>query len=93
MHGMNGPPHAALLHREAQARNRSTVLSINSMMAFLAFGVAGPLLGLVADRVSLPVAMVTAGAGSILGAFFYLPARKAERERSLLPAGSESLPG
>ena len=50
---MNGPPHAALLHREAEAKNRSTVLSINSMMAFLAFGVAGPLLGLMADRVSL----------------------------------------
>ena len=45
MHGLNGPPHAALLHREAEAKNRSTVLSINSMMAFLAFGVAGPLLG------------------------------------------------
>jgi predicted MFS family arabinose efflux permease len=86
MHGMNGPPHAALLHREAEAKNRSTVLSINSMMAFLAFGVAGPVLGLMADRVSLPAAMVTAGAVSILGAFFYLPARRAERTRALLPA-------
>ncbi len=37
MHGLNGPPHEALLHREAEAKNRSTVLSINSMMAFLAF--------------------------------------------------------
>ena len=92
MHGMNGPPHAALLHREAEAKNRSTVLSINSMMAFLAFGVAGPLLGAMADRVSLQAAMVTAGAVSILGAFFYLPARKAEQARSLLPAESESLP-
>ena len=92
MHGMNGPPHAALLHREAEARNRSTVLSINSMMAFLAFGVAGPLLGAMADRLSLQAAMVTAGAVSILGAFFYLPARKAEQARSLLPAESESLP-
>ena len=81
MHGMNGPPHAALLHREAEATNRSTVLSINSMMAFLAFGVAGPLLGVLADRHSLATAMVTAGAVSILGAFFYLPARRAERTR------------
>jgi MFS family permease len=91
MHGMNGPPHAALLHREAEAKNRSTVLSINSMMAFLAFGVAGPLFGLLADRVSLPVAMTTAGAVSILGAFFYLPARRAEKARSLLPEGAETL--
>ena len=86
MHGMNGPPHAALLHREADSSNRSTVLSINSMMAFLAFGVAGPVLGLMADRVSLPAAMVTAGAVSVLGVFFYLPARHAERTRALLPA-------
>jgi len=86
MHGMNGPPHAALLHREADSSNRSTVLSINSMMAFLAFGVAGPVLGLMADRVSLPAAMVTAGAVSVLGVFFYLPARRAERTRALLPA-------
>ena len=92
MHGLNGPPHEALLHREAQAKNRSTVLSINSMMAFLAFGVAGPLLGLLADRVSLPVAMVTAGALSILGAFFYLPARRAEKARELHPADSQPAP-
>ena len=78
MHGLNGPPHEALLHREAEASNRSTVLSINSMMAFLAFGVAGPLFGLMADRTSLGTAMVTAGALSILGAFFYLPARRKE---------------
>jgi MFS family permease len=93
MHGLNGPPHAALLHREAEAKNRSTVLSINSMMAFLAFGVAGPIFGLMADRVSLAAAMVTAGAVSILGAFFYLPARRAEKARSLLPAEAETLTG
>ena len=54
-----------------------TVLSINSMMAFLAFGVAGPLLGLLADRVSLPVAMVTAGARHSGGVL--LPARPTSR--------------
>jgi MFS family permease len=93
MHGMNGPPHDALLHREAEASNRSTVLSINSMMAFLAFGVAGPLLGLLADRTSLAIAMVTAGALSILGAFCYLPARRAERTRELEPVGGGTLTG
>ena len=93
MHGMNGPPHEALLHREAEAKNRSTVLSINSMMAFLAFAVAGPILGLMADRVSLPAAMVTAGAVSILGALFYLPARRSERERALETADAGTLTG
>jgi predicted MFS family arabinose efflux permease len=93
MHGMNGPPHAALLHREAESRNRSTVLSINSMMSFLAFGIAGPLFGIMADRVSLAAAMTTAGAISILGAVFYLPARRSEKARSLLPAEAETLTG
>ena len=93
MHGMNGPPHAALLHREAEATNRSTVLSINSMMAFLAFALAGPPLGALADRTSISTAMVTAGAVSILGAFFYLPARRAEKARELVPVRGGSLSG
>ena len=94
MHGMNGPPHQALLHREAQAANRSTVLSMNSMMAFLAFAVAGPPLGALADRTSIGTAMVTAGALSILGAIFYLPARRselrAEREGERVTQGSSA---
>jgi MFS family permease len=79
LHGSGGPMHAALLHREASARNRATVLSMNSMVAFAAFGVGAPLLGLLAEQTSTQVAMVTAGAVSILGALFYLPARRAER--------------
>jgi predicted MFS family arabinose efflux permease len=89
MHGMNGPPHAALLHREATASNRSTVLSINSMMAFLAFAIAAPPLGALADRTSISTAMVTAGALSILGVLGYLPARRSERARSAAGAGSD----
>lgn len=87
MHGMNGPPHAALLHREATSANRTTVLSMNSMMAFLAFAVAAPLLGTLADRTSIQQAMVLSGGLSILGALFYLPARRAERARGLDPSG------
>ncbi|MEO7753629.1 MAG: MFS transporter [Terracoccus sp.] len=82
LHGSGGPPHSALLHREARARNRSTVLSMNSMVASIAFGVAAPLLGVLAQHTSTHVAMVTAGAFSILGALCYLPARRAERSRS-----------
>jgi len=81
-HGLNGPPHAALLHREAEAGNRATVLSMNSMMAFLAFGIAGPLTGLLADHASIATAMVTVGAISLLGVACYLPARRAELTRS-----------
>jgi MFS family permease len=84
LHGSAGPMHAALLHREASARNRSTVLSMNSMVAFLSFSVTASLGGLLAERASTQVAMATIGAVSILGAFFYLPAWR--RERSQVPA-------
>ena len=79
LHGSNGPMHAVLLHRQAEAANRSTVLSLNSLVAFAAFAVAAPALGLIATEISTPVAMVIGGTVGILGAVFYLPARRAER--------------
>ncbi|TQN46698.1 putative MFS family arabinose efflux permease [Humibacillus xanthopallidus] len=88
LHGSGGPMHAALLHREARAGNRATVLSMNSMVAFAAFGVCAPLLGLLAEQTSTQVAMVAAGAVSIVGALFYLPARRAERKHAVLPRTS-----
>ena len=81
LHGTAGPMHATLLHREAEARNRATVLSMNSMVAFAAFSLAAPLLGVIATGASTQVAMVSAGAFSVLGAFLYLPALRAERAR------------
>ena len=87
-HGINGPPHAALLHRVASAQNRSTVLSINSMMAFLAFAIASPLAGWLAESTSLAVAAMTVGAFSLLGVFGYLPARRAEQENAASGLGS-----
>lgn len=78
-HGMNGPPHSALLHREASAENRSTVLSINSMLAFLAFAIVGPLTGRLVDESSIALGMLVVGLLSALGVLGYLPARRAER--------------
>jgi len=92
LHGAAGPAHSALLHREARAGNRATVLSINSMVASAAFGIAAPLLGLLAERTSTQVAMVTAGAVSIVGALFYLPARRAEKARASQPTGAAAQP-
>ncbi len=78
LHGSNGPMHAALLHDRAEPGNRSTILSINSLVAFGALSVSAPLLGLIAGARSTPVAMVVGGLIGILGAVFYLPARAAE---------------
>ena len=79
--GGSGPVHQTLLHREASASNRATVLSIDSMAAFAAFGLGAPLLGLLADAAGLQVAMVTAGGFAVVGAVFYRPALRAERSR------------
>lgn len=89
MHGANGPMHSALLHREASAHNRATVLSMNSMMASLALSAAAPLLGLLAVISSTRAAMVIAGAISLIGVLGYLPARRQERV-GLGPATSTS---
>ncbi|MFI9485156.1 MFS transporter [Promicromonospora sp. NPDC052451] len=82
LHGACGPAYQALLHREAESRNRSTVLSMASMLAFAAFSVAGPTLGWVADLLSTQAAMVLAGALSTLGALCFLPALRQERRRA-----------
>ncbi len=92
LHGAAGPMHSTLLHREASARNRATVLSMNSMMAFLAFSVTAALAGLLAGAASTQVAMVTLGAVSVVGALFYLPALHAERaHRSGLAGGAQPI--
>ncbi len=80
LHGSGGPVYNALLHREASARNRATVLSMASMLGFAAFAVTAPALGWTADGVSTPVAMVIGGAVSVLGALCFLPALRRERE-------------
>ncbi len=82
LHGSAGPMHASLLHRQAHAGNRATVLSINSMVAFGAFSVLTPLAGVLAGATTTQLAMAVAGGLSILGVFFYLPALRAERART-----------
>ncbi|MGZ5400545.1 MAG: MFS transporter [Nocardioides sp.] len=85
MHGMGGPMHDSLMHREASSANRATVLSMGSMVFFATFSLLGTPLGLLAEATSVQVSMVTAGAFSLMGAFLYLPALRAERERDRAP--------
>lgn len=82
MHGFGGPAYNALLHREASAHNRTTVLSLASMTMFIAFAGTSSLLGLLAEYTSTPIAMIVSGAAGLGGVFCFLPALRAERERS-----------
>ena len=86
LHGANGPAYQALLHREAESRNRSTVLSMASMLSFAAYSLAAPALGWTAGVLSTPAAMVIGGAFSTLGAVCFLPALR--RERTLARAAA-----
>ncbi|WP_068259981.1 MFS transporter [Janibacter limosus] len=80
-HGMQGPAYSALLHREAHAANRSTVLSLASMAAFGFTALTMPLAGLLAQTTSTPVAMAAAGVFGLGGIWCLVPALRAERSR------------
>src|SRR5699024_5555025 len=80
-HGMQGPTYNALLHREALARNRATVLSMASMAGFGAFSIMMPLTGLLAEATSTQVAMGVTAALGLGGVWCLLPALRAERAR------------
>ena len=84
LHGSAGPMHNTLLHRQAGAANRATVLSINSMVAGGSASLGLLVLGPLAEYTSTATAIIVAGAFSILGAVLYVPARRQERERAQL---------
>jgi MFS family permease len=80
-HGASNPMHTTLLHREVDGAHRTTVLSMNSMVAQPAGAVGAILLAALADGTSISTAMIVAGIACALAAPLYLPAWRAERER------------
>ena len=83
----SGGLHRALMHREASADNRATVLSLESMVTFFAFALASPALGILAEWTSTATAMVVAAVVGLAALPAYLPALRAERSRPL-PRGA-----
>jgi MFS family permease len=81
LHGTGGPSHATLLHRQAEPRNRTTVLSMNSMVAGGSFSLGLLALGPLAEATSTSTGIVVAGVFSLLGAALYVPALRQERGR------------
>jgi predicted MFS family arabinose efflux permease len=79
LHGASGPVHATLLHRQAEARNRTTVLSMNSMVANGAYSLGLLALAPLAEATSTSFGILVAGAFSILGVGLYWPALRQER--------------
>lgn len=79
LHGSAGPMHSALLHRQAAPGNRTTILSMNSMIGGGTRSIGLLLLGPLAEATTTATAIIVAGSFSILGALLYLPARRQER--------------
>ncbi len=91
MHGAAGPMHSALLHRQAGPGNRTTVLSMNSMVAGGTYSVALLILAPLAEQTSTATAIIVDGAFSILGAALYIPAIRVERSaEDVSPPRAES---
>lgn len=76
VHGASAPVHYALLHRQVDAGRRATVLSLNSMVAFATFSVAGISIGALADGWTVPAAIVVCAVVTAIGGIFPLLARR-----------------
>ena len=87
VHGAANPLHQTLLHRQAEPANRTTVLSMNSMVGQPAFALGSVLLTLLAGWASVSAAIVVGAVVLAAAAPLYLPAVRAERAaRAAAPA-------
>lgn len=81
VHGTANPPHMTLLHREVTSAHRSTVISMNSMVAHPAGSIGAIVLTALATGTSVSTAIVVGAVVLALAAPLYLPAARAERRR------------
>jgi MFS family permease len=84
-HGAADAAHSTLLHREADERNRASVLSLNSLVAQPAFALGGIALTSLAAAASTSTAILVGGLVLAAAAPLYLPARRAERRTERAP--------
>jgi MFS family permease len=89
IHGAANPVHFALLHDEAAAENRTTVLSLDSMVGQAGGAIGVIILGAVADAHGIPAGMYVGAVMLAAGAPLYVLAGRAHRRAT--PASLESL--
>ncbi len=87
-HGASNPMHTTLLHREVDGPRRTTILSMNSMVAQPAGSIGAIVLASIADGASVSTAMVLGGIVCAVAAPLYLPALRAERRRAAVTGGA-----
>lgn len=79
VHGASNPLHSGLLHRQVDGPYRTSVLSLNSMMAQPAAALGGVVLTALAAATSVGTAMVVGAVVLAVAAPLYLPAWLAGR--------------
>ncbi|PSL05448.1 putative MFS family arabinose efflux permease [Haloactinopolyspora alba] len=92
VHGAANPMHMTLLHQQVTSAHRTTVVSLNSMVAQPAGALGGIVLMAVADAVSVQAAMLVGAAVLAVAAPLYLPAHRAQRrDRSATPEAEQTI--
>ncbi len=81
IHGSSAPTHYSLLHAQVDADHRTTALSLNSMVAFASFSMAGIAIGAVTGAATVPIAIGVCSGATALGAIGYLYARRHDTAR------------
>lgn len=79
VHGASSPAHLTLLHEQAEASIRTTVMSMNSMTGHAASAIGGIVLGAISDSLGVPTGMTVAALVLVAAAPLYLMAAKAPR--------------
>ncbi|MFB9236707.1 MFS transporter [Plantactinospora siamensis] len=92
VHGASNPLHQGLLHRQVDGPYRTSVLSLNSMMAQPAGALGGVVLTALAGATSVSVAMLAGAVVLAVAAPLYLPAWRAARASAHPAAGRAPLP-
>lgn len=91
MHGASNPIHQTLLHRRIDSAERTTVLSVNSMLSMVGFAIGAVGLGAVADRAGLTTAISLAAVVLAAAAVLYLPAVRQETREAATKPGAPAL--
>ncbi|MEG3636470.1 MFS transporter [Micromonospora palythoicola] len=82
VHGASNPLHMGLLHRQVDGPYRTSVISVNSMVALPAGALGGVLLGFIGDRAGVSTAMLVGAVALAVAAPLYMPAWRAGRRSS-----------
>ncbi|OZV78735.1 MFS transporter [Micromonospora echinospora] len=86
VHGASNPLHMGLLHRQVDGPYRTSVISLNSMVAMPAGALGGVVLTALADATSVSTAMLVGAVVLAVAAPLYLPAWRAGRRTPVTAA-------